>query len=402
MTAIPLPEPPAIERLGPPGRALDIVLMDGNAPWVRALFMAMPAEVTVHAFRPRGPAAVARRPFALLRGWRQAAPRWWERAVLIPSWSKTPRLTTGICSFHLGRRLADLGGDAVVVFTLPYYGRLARMWPDVPRVYFAYDPYQCYTGWDPATVAAGERDLLAHCDAAFAISQALAEDFREITDRPVFVQPNGISETFLAAFDGPLPAPADLPPGGPPIVGCVGQISRAYDWDLLDQMVRTCPDLLFVFVGPLFPEGPEIQSQIDGVFARPNVRWLGPRPHADLPRYINRFDVCFNPLRVEPCNDRRSLLRLYDYLASDRPVVSTAVASALEHRPYVEVARTVAEFADSLRRAASGGLLADLAARRTYIQTHTWERRAELFLTNLMAIHGRRSAQPVPESKDDS
>jgi glycosyltransferase involved in cell wall biosynthesis len=318
--------------------------------------------------------------------WRQTGPRWWEQAVLVPSWSKAPRLTTGICAAHVGRRLAALGNDAVIVFTLPYYAGLAGRWPGVPRVYFAYDPYQCYAGWDPAAVAAGERELLAHCDAAFAVSPALADDFRRLTDRPVFVQPNGVSDSFLAAFDGPLPPPDDLPPGGPPVVGCVGQISRAYDWDLLDELVRACPELSFVFVGPLFGEGPAVQARIDRVFAAPNVRWLGPRPHAALPRYIHRFDVCLNPLRVEPCNDRRSLLRLYDYLASDRPIASTAVAAALGHRPHVGIGRGAAELAVLVRRLAAAGHVVDPAARREYVRRHTWGRRAETFLTNLRSV----------------
>ncbi len=120
-----------------------VVLLDADAPWVRALFAAMPPDVTVWAFRPRGPAAAARRPPGLFRDWRwrQTAPRWWEQAVLVPSWSKLPRLTTRVCAAHLGRRLAALGNYAVVVFTLPHYAGLAGRWPGVRRVYFAFDPY---------------------------------------------------------------------------------------------------------------------------------------------------------------------------------------------------------------------------------------------------------------------
>jgi glycosyltransferase involved in cell wall biosynthesis len=390
MTAIP-DQRTAAGSAGPAGRALNLLLMDGNAPWVRSPFAAMPAGVTVHAFRTRGPAA-ARHPFALLRGWRwrQTNRRWWEQVVLMPSWSKAPRLTSAVCGFHLGRRLATLTDDAVVVFTLPHYSRLAGRWPSVPCVYFAYDPYQCYAGWDAAAMAAGEKGLLARCDAIFAVSPALADDFRKLTDRPVFVQPNGVSDAFLAAFDGPPSPPADLPTSGPPVIGCVGQISRAYDWDLLKELVRFCPEMQFVFVGPRFDEGPDERSRIDHVFAAPNVRWLGPKPHTDLPRYIRRFDVCLNPLRVEPCNDRRSLLRLYDYLASDRPIVSTAIASALNHRPHVEVGRDIGELASLLRRlTAADGSAVDIVARRAYIRQHTWERRAELFLANLRSAVGR-------------
>ena len=347
----------------------------------------MPADVAVSAFRTRGPAESLRRPWRPLRDrtGRKTDPRWWEQTILVPSWSKAPRLTTAVCRFHLGRRLAALRDDAVIVFTLPYYGRLASRFPGVPKVYFAFDPYQCYTGWNPDVVAAGERQLLRDCDATFAISPPLADDFRKLTDRPVFVQPNGVAESFLAAFDGPLPPPEDLPPGGPPVVGCVGQISGAYDWDMLDALVRLCPDLSFVFVGPVFGEAPEVNSRMERLFGTPNVRRLGPKPHAELPRYINRFDVCLNPLQVEPYNHRRSLLRLYDYLASDRPIVSTAIAPALEHRPHVEIGRDAAELAALLKRLVRRATV-DRAARRAYIRTHTWERRAEQFLANLRSI----------------
>ncbi len=371
---------------------MNVVLVDGEAPWVQTLFAAMPPDVTVHAFRPRGPAALIRQPVEPLHGWRQTGPRWWERVLPVPSWSKAPRLTSSICAFLLGRRLMSLRNDAVVVYTLPYYGPLAARFASVPQVYFAYDPYRCYTGWDAAAIAAGEREMLDGCDAAFAISPALADDFRKLSNRPIFVQPNGVSEAFLAAFDEPLPPPADLPLGGPPIVGCVGQISRAYDWDLLAKLVRLNPGHLFVFVGPMFGEAPRVLAQIEAVFAAENVRWLGPKPHGELPRYINRFTVCLNPLRVEPCNNRRSLLRLYDYLASDRPIASTGVAAALEHRPHVEIGQDAAGLATLIGRMSEEGYAVDRAARRQYVRLHTWGRRAETFLTNLRSVIANRPA----------
>jgi glycosyltransferase involved in cell wall biosynthesis len=159
---------------------------------------------------------------------------------------------------------------------------------------------------------------------------------------------------------------------------------------LLDRLVRCCPESTFVFVGPVFDEPPPVRDQMDAVFAAPNVRRLGPKPHGDLPRYIARFDVCLNPLRVDPCNDRRSQLRLYEYLASDRPVVSTAIASALEHRPYVEVGRDAAEMASVIGRLAAEPAV-DRMARRSYIREHTWNKRAETFLSNLQSVLSART-----------
>ena len=89
------------------------------------------------AFRPRGLTAV-RRPLALMRDWRWRAtgPRWAERAIVVPSWSRAPRLTAAVCRFHLGRRLGRTDGAEVIVYNLPYYAPLARRWPGVPARLF--------------------------------------------------------------------------------------------------------------------------------------------------------------------------------------------------------------------------------------------------------------------------
>jgi len=281
-----------------------VLLVDSNAPWVRALFEAMPPHVTVSAFRTCGPIDVVRHPWRHFRGrrWRAIGERWFEQKVVVPSWSRLPRLTTATWARHINQRISTLSGDVVIVYTLPYYSDLPPKWMRAPQVYFAYDPYACYAGWDPAVVESGERGLSGQCDAAFAISSALADDFRKLSSRPVFVQPNGISQEFLRAFDKPHAAPNDLPLGGPPVVGCVGQIGRAYDWDLLDAIVSRCTEFRFVFVGPIVEEGLELRKRMDRLCTMPNVSYLGPKPHDEIPRYIQRFDVCLIPLRCEPCN----------------------------------------------------------------------------------------------------
>lgn len=374
-------------------RPLHLVLVDGNAPWVRALFNAMPPHVQVSAFRTCGPIAAIRRPIAYLRDkrWRTVDQRWQEQTVLVPSWSRLPRLTTACWARRIRQCRAPAHGEMVIVYTLPYYSGLVPKFASVPQVYFAFDPYGCYSGWDPQVVADGEKRLLSQCDAAFAISTALADDFRKQAACPVYVQPNGISQQFLQAFDVQNPAPDDLPEGGAPVVGCVGQIGRAYDWDLLDAVVARCPDLRFVFVGPIFEEGVEVRQRMDRLRAAPNFVYLGPKPHNEIPRYIQRFDVCMIPLRPEPCNHRRSLLRVFDYLASGRPVVSTAVASAMEHSQFVEVCHDSEAMSQTLKRLCSNRRNTDdRQSRRDYLSAHTWERRAERFLGNVAAVISKR------------
>jgi len=126
----------------------------------------------------------------------------------------------------------------------------------------------------------------------------------------------------------------------------------------------------------------DVARMADRVFSRSNVAWLGFKRPDELSAYMSRSDVLLSPLAVTSANHRRSLLRIYDYLATDRPIVATSVASAIEHRSFVLLASTGEEFADALEVAA-GGSEVDQAARHAYLQQHTWEERAKTFLANL-------------------
>jgi glycosyltransferase involved in cell wall biosynthesis len=153
----------------------------------------------------------------------------------------------------------------------------------------------------------------------------------------------------------------------------VGQLNQSsYDWDLIAGLSKALPEISFVFVGPILEKTPKIET----ILSLPNVRWLGPRPHNQLPNYLNGFDVCFNPLVPGEYSDRRSPLRLYDYLATDKPILSTAIREAYSHRPFVEIGRSIDECVAVLRRLASAKSAEDVEARHCYIEKNTWENRA--------------------------
>ena len=168
-----------------------------------------------------------------------------------------------------------------------------------------------------------------------------------------------VSAAFLERLRGEVAVPAELHDEVRPIVGCTGQINSTYDWPLIAEVVDRFSETLFAFVGPVFDEGPAAKSVIDAVFARPNVRWLGPQPHARLPEFLSRFTVCWNPLRVDWHSERRDPLRLYDYLATDRPALSADLGSARAHLPHLEVYSDVEDCVGRLRRMISPDYFVD-------------------------------------------
>lgn len=356
--------------------------MDANPPWVRSLFSAMPSGVEVEWFCPTALSTAMRsgvRSFLASR--RQVGERVVERRFAYPGWGRFPKWSARVAVQRVRQAIGACNAGTTIVYTLPYYSDVAARLIKTPAVYFAYDPYASYEGWDAAEVERREAALLARCRAVFAISPVLAEDFKARTSLPVFVQPNGISEDRLAACQRRGPRPDDLPTCGRTAC-CIGQIGSAYDWQLLADVTARCGDFTFVFIGPRHAMTAECEQAANEVFSRGNVVWLGAKRPEELAAYMMHADVLFSPLALTPANHRRSLLRIYDYLATDRPIVATPVDSALEHAEFLTPAATGEAFTAALKSAISGGA-ADLSARHAYLAQHTWPRRAETFLTNL-------------------
>jgi len=56
-----------------------------------------------------------------------------------------------------------------------------------------------------------------------------------------------------------------------------------------------------------------------------NIRFLGRKPYADLPRYAKAFDVALMPFKVNELTLASNPLKVREYLAAGLPVVSTAI-----------------------------------------------------------------------------
>ncbi len=289
------------------------------------------------------------------------------------------------------------GGDALVLPAKIFRGwparrdrvhlaaalRLAERFPDITRVYYCKDPFENWS-WGRDYIRPLETRLLNNVDAVFAVSRLLTSDLAPRTPGKAFYLPNGFCEWFLP--NERLPRPGDLPEGKP-IVGCVGEINRDYDWDYISAVAGALPDVRICFIGKFDDTNMISQRWIRGLIAKsPNLLWLGWRKHGQLPAYMRHCDILMNFLKADDFGNRRSPLRLYDYLTTDRPIISTGVREAYEHLPHVHIAPEAGQAVELIGEILSGRLKPDLESRRRYIQNHTWEVRAREFLAELMPI----------------
>jgi glycosyltransferase involved in cell wall biosynthesis len=89
------------------------------------------------------------------------------------------------------------------------------------------------------------------------------------------------------------------------------------------------------------------------------------------------MDVCLLPYVDDELAYYRSPLKLYEYLAAGRPVVSAEHPEAREFSAWVEIASTPEAFADAIVRAYKGDSSELRAARAQLAQAHSWDRRVD-------------------------
>jgi hypothetical protein len=362
----------------------NLFVVDTEAPWIRSFVRAMPEEVKVCGFRVQSLLSSSVGICSQLSKFGRTeviSSCWNDTWTSIPGWNRAYRLSSWIVTLQIRRKIRELGQPDAILFTLPWYANVAASLKGTTNAYYAHDTFRYY-GWNNNKVIPLEKKMLDTCSVAFAVAKKVAEDLEEMTSTPIKYLPMATNwQSGHVSTDGDAAAENNLAHIPRPIIGCVGQINKAaYDWDLIEQLSKSFPNASFVFIGNKFKEPPgPASSRLAGVFSLPNVVWLGPKPHAHLPAYLKRFDVCFNPLGVTDHNNRRSPLRLFDYLTTDRPIVSTAITEAFNHVPLVQIARSNTEFCQFVAEALKLKSAPDLEKRKSYINANTWQMRAKEF-----------------------
>jgi glycosyltransferase involved in cell wall biosynthesis len=162
--------------------------------------------------------------------------------------------------------------------------------------------------------------LAAKADMMVVTSPTLLEKYHQMTRQCVLVT-NGFDETL---FDGNSKSvPEDLQPISRPVIGFVGVLFSFLDYDLLYKTASTMSEASFVFVGPVENSG---KHGVQRLQTLRNTYFLGRKPRAQIPAYITNFDICINPFQVDDVSRAVSPLKVYEYLACGKPVVSTPMA----------------------------------------------------------------------------
>ena len=277
----------------------------------------------------------------------------------------TPDLVTSMADGIRQLRRDWAVSESVVLVQLPFWRQVAFSVREETGGTVVYD---CMDEWDTFPSmgefnVSEERRLVKETDVLVVSGRTLLEKFTAAGLHPVLAR-NGVDLEF---YNQPHAPAGDLRVAKP-VIGYFGAIAEWMDLDLVRNTALARPQYSFVMVGQMFRND---AAKLD----LPNVHLLGSRPYAEIPSYLEHFDVCVIPFVLNDVTKATDPVKLYEYLSRGKPVVATAMAELAECADLIYIAKDAEDYATQLDRAVKENDPELRQRRRAFAAANTWEQR---------------------------
>ena len=297
------------------------------------------------------------------------------------------RLWTRFVQQRLITKIPNLHNAAIIVST-PWWLPILQ---GLPRRILCYD-YIDHLSVHSATpiMSTWDEKLLAISDLVTTVSETLQHSLCQRLDPArITLLPNAVESAWLDSPIPPIPRSTITGHHDKPIAGFIGALFEWIDIPLLAAAAAALPHTLFVLAGPT-----RAGIDISPLLHFPNIRLFPAQPYPDVPRWISAFDVCLIPFKNDIISHSADPIKLYEYLALGKPVVSSLRFGAAADPAPIRVAHSPAQFAHCIRQSLQESN--SHAQRISYARRHTWQKRAS---TLLSLLHDHCDNPPPPHSK---
>ena len=181
---------------------------------------------------------------------------------------------------------------------------------------------------------------------------------------------------FAAYSDDAFAKPDDMRNLKGPVIGYSGLVAARLDLAMLQAAALAKPEWSFVFIGSI--NDAWCETEISQLRDLPNVHMLGNKDVDEVPRYVHHFDVCIIPYVLNLRAQHASPLKLYEYAAASKPIVSTDFAAARSFEGHVRFAtdaeQLLAACEDAMPLDAES---AEIVENRRIASENTWDHRVQ-------------------------
>jgi glycosyltransferase involved in cell wall biosynthesis len=271
----------------------------------------------------------------------------------------------------VGRAMRDLQlSDPCVVATVPNACDYLDAIGASCTVYYCVDDFAEWPGNERELVREMEEKLIERADALVATSQKLYGKLKA-TGKPTTLLTHGVDmELFATRSGAEHPSLAKIPT---PRAGYFGLFDERSDQHLIAEVAERLPHYAFVFAGP-------VEASIARLERQRNVHFIGPIDYRELPEFIAGMNALLLPYTATEFADSLSPLKLKEYLATGKPVISTPIADVRNWEGDVAVGTTAAEWVSLLLAAESERVDVRQERARRMLAGETWSDKAAALL----------------------
>ncbi len=196
---------------------------------------------------------------------------------------------------------------------------------------------------------------------------------KEFPDKRSYLIPNGCDVNhFKPRSRTQKPGELELHDG--PIITYSGAWASWVDNDLVRKIANAFKDTLVIVIGSQLCHF----SNTDIA----NLKFLGHKPYQELPGYLHYSTVCIIPFLLGQITRAASPIKMYEYLASGKPVVSTDIPEARDIAS-VHIGVDHTSFIEKVRSILDRETIFNEDEVYHWLASHTWEKRFEEILALL-------------------
>tara|TARA_Y100000385_G_C13077778_1_gene632304 strand:- start:943 stop:2142 length:1200 start_codon:yes stop_codon:yes gene_type:complete len=303
---------------------------------------------------------------------------------IIPcNWIRNDRIYQFISSFNARYLLFFLQkviqklhfSDSIVVNAFqPWLGYFWNGKLDESKViYYCYDEISA-APWIKKHGSKMENEFMKLADYTIVTSDHLLRTKSKISPN-ISVVKNGVdTSVFSVEYDDKLLLDDNLT-GFTHTIGYLGSIDERIDLELLINLISTCKQYLFKFVGRV--TDPKIQNRLSKF---DNVEFKGPLQPSELPVQVDCMDICLIPFKINKLTASIYPLKINEYLLRGKPVVSTPFADLSDFQSMISIAKDGPSFSKCIEQLLTqGSSLNDIQKRKDFARSNSWKSRAHEF-----------------------
>lgn len=238
--------------------------------------------------------------------------------------------------------------------------------------------YDCVDEWSEFSNASKkvvnvlEEKIIEKADLIFTTAQALLQK-RKKYNKDVYLVPNAVD---VEHFKEKTISQKNKLKIKKPLVGYVGVIYDWFDMNILEYCAEKKDDFNFVIIGPSSSKA--IEEEMKELTKKyKNIFWLGEKSYQDVPEYIQQFDVCIVPFKINELIKNVDPIKVYEYLAMGKPVVSTYWKELEKFSSFIALGLNYEDFLKKIEDEYNKNSEEKIKERRKFAEENAWQKRAE-------------------------